>query len=61
MKINLKSKYITCYIPKGLTHPSTNLAWQSLTSPNKEGKGTVRMLWTETKIKVPINDIVKLT
>ena len=50
MKINLKSKYITCYIPKGLTHPSTNLTWQSLTSPNKEGKGTVRMLWTETKI-----------
>ena len=36
-KINLKSKYITCYIPKGLTHPTTNPAWQSLTSPNKHG------------------------
>ena len=29
----------------------------------KQGKGTVRMLWTETKIKVhvPINDIAKIT
>ena len=62
LKINLKSKYITCYIPKGLTYPSTNnLAWQSLTSPNKQGiTGTVRMLWTETKIRVPINDIAKI-
>ena len=35
--IKVKSKYITCYIPKGLTHPTTNPAWQSLTSPNKHG------------------------
>ena len=50
-KIYLKSKYSTCYIPKGLSYPSTNPAWQSLTSPNNEqGKGTVRMLWTEPKL-----------
>ena len=60
-KINLKSKYITGYIPKDLTYPCTNPAWQNLTLLNKQGKGTVRMLWTETKIKVPINDIVKIT
>ena len=47
--------------PKGLTYPGTNLAWKSLTSPNKQGKGIVRMLWTETKIKVLINDIAKIT
>ena len=60
-KINLKSKYITRYIRKGLTHSSTNPAWQSLTWPNKQDKGTVRMLWTETKTKIPINDIAKIT
>ena len=57
LKNKLKVKvYITCYIPKGLSYPSTNPAWQSLTSLNKQGKGTGRMLWTGTKIKVPIND-----
>ena len=53
-KKNLKSKYITCYIPEGLTYPSTNPAWQSLTSPNKQG---IREMWEcyepKPKLKYP--------
>ena len=41
-KIDLKSKYITCYFPKGLAYPSTNPAWQSLPSPNEQG---IKELW----------------
>ena len=56
-----KSKVKVYQYPKGVPYPSTNPALQGLASPNKQGKGTVRMIWTETKIKVPINEIAKIT
>ena len=58
-KINLTSKYIN--IPKGVLYPSTNPAQKGLASQNKQGKATMRMIWTKTKIKVPINEIAKIT
>ena len=60
-KINLKSKYITCYPKRSHLSQYLNPTLQSLTSPHKKGKGAGRMLWTLTKIKVPINDIAKIT
>ena len=57
--INLKSKYIN--LRKGVPYPSTNPALQGLAFTNKQGKATMTMLRTETKIKIPINDIAKIT
>ena len=47
--------------PKGVPYPNTNPASQGLAPRNKQGKATMRMIWTKTKIKVPINEIAKIT
>ena len=55
--IKVKSKYITCYIPKGLTHPTTNPAWQSLT--NKQGARELG--WDPPEQNIFIKKAVALT